>query len=191
MSLASRIGSGRLPVALLALSWVPIHQAEAQVDNSQCAPLTGGRPRVVETDRYRVVSVSPLFRINLVLEIEDWPKLRKVLQDFATAHGWFFRDQSEERRHVLKRLYITLCAENGLRFRASEQRWASRGYASASPGYGLPLPLYGDVPDDVWQPVAVEMVQLLESHWPNRVRFRNGDGYIVERPDFLDVGTRQ
>jgi hypothetical protein len=176
-------------LASLALSglWLGgMNAAKTQGRELECGSMTG-RTQVIETQDAILIREFPLFRIRLDLEMEDWPELRSALQEFADTRGWIVRDLSEVRPDVVRILHIDVCADNGLRFSVSEQRWAWRGYASARPGYGLGMPLYGDLPDDVWQRAAADMVHWIETRWPDRVRFSDPGGYIIDRPDFIDT----
>ena len=44
--------------------------------------------------------------------------------------------------------------------------------------------LYGGVAEDVWGPVAVELVDMFGSSWPSGLRFLDGGGNEIDPPDF-------
>jgi hypothetical protein len=130
-----------------------------------------------------VTRVSAILRIDVKATNDDWGELTRLLHGFAESHGWSFRDQSETQPGVVKTLYLTLCAPNRPRIEVGEQRWASRDWANPIAGRGIMIGFYGDVAETAWHPVAIEIVALLETHW--RVRFLDGGGYEMDRPEFL------
>ena len=149
----------------------------ASVDDTSCLNLT----RLFVNGATRV---HPLFRMDLNATNDDWPELTRLLKEFAESRKWLFRDSSQSKPGVFKTLYVALCAPDQPHISIGEQRWASRNYAPL-PTRAIGINFYGDEPEAVWQPVAVELVQQLERRWPNGVRFLDGDGYFVEPPDFL------
>jgi hypothetical protein len=130
-----------------------------------------------------VTRVSAILRIDVKATNDDWAELTRLLHGFAESHRWSFRDQSETRPGIVKTLYLTLCAPDQPRIEVGEQRWASRDWAPPISGRGIMIGFYGDVPETVWHPVAIEIVALLETRW--RVRFLDGGGAEMDRPVFL------
>jgi hypothetical protein len=133
--------------------------------------------------------VSAIFRIDLGIVNDDWPELTRLLEGFAESHDWSWRNDSKEQPGVLKALYLNLCAPNGLLILVNEQLWANDNFAEPE-GRGLPLALYGAVTEDIWQPVAAEVVEILERQWPDNVKFTDGGGYVIGRPEFLREPVR-
>jgi hypothetical protein len=123
--------------------------------------------------------------MDLRLPNDDWAELTRLLKAFADSHGLSFRNASLSRPGVVKTLEVRLCAPNKPTIQIVEQRWASNDYLPPIPGRGIGIPFYGDVPPAAWQPLAVELVEMLERRWPNEVRFLNGGGYWIDRPEFL------
>ena len=157
----------------------PAVEAQSEKEDSSCHnPFVNG-----------VTRVSARFSVDLLIEVDDWPELTRLLEDFASTHGWSFRNTGRVDPGVLKTMYLSLCAENRVRIHVAEQRWAFQDYGPA-PGRGVGVPIYGDVPEFVWRPVAVEIVEILETRWPDGVRFRGGDGRLIDRPEFLSVSPK-
>jgi hypothetical protein len=166
---------GRVPVvaALSCLFLMPAKEVQAQVTSCH-NPFVNG-----------VTRVSAKFRIDLDIEKDDWSELTQLLENFAASNSWSFRNTSKVEPGVLNALYLSLCTDHGLRIHVVEQRWASRGYVHEIPGRGVGVPIYGNVPQAVWRRIAAEIVEILEVRWPDRVRFRSGDGRLIDRPEFL------
>ncbi len=133
--------------------------------------------------------VSAIFAIDLGIVHDDWPELTRLLEGFAVSHGWSWRNDSEEQPGVLQALHLSLCAPNRLLIGVHETRWPSNNFAGI-PGRGLGLAMYGDLAEEVWQPVAAEVVEILESRWPDRVKFTDRGGYVIDRPVFLRQPAR-
>jgi hypothetical protein len=129
--------------------------------------------------------VSPKVRIDLDISLEEWPDLIELLKDFAIANDWAFRDSSETRPGVVKTLYLSLCKQNSLAIRVSEQRWATNAFEPFIPGRGTGVRIFGEVPEEVRREVAVKLVGLLEARWPHDVRFLDEDGRVVDRSVYL------
>ena len=136
-----------------------------------------------------VTRVSAIFQINLKVSNDAWPELTDLLEEFAEYHKWSFRNTSRPDNGVVKTLEISACAPNQPLIGINQLRWASNDYAPL-PGRGVEIVLYGNVAEPVWQPVAREIVTMLETHWPDDVEFLSGSGHEIERPDFLgDAGA--
>jgi hypothetical protein len=133
--------------------------------------------------------VSAILRLDLKLSNDAWPELTDELVRFGRDLGWSIRNTSQVQPGVAKTWEISLCRSDRLSVFVNELRWATDGYAPASPGLGIPVNMYGEVPPDAWQPVARDLVHRLEARWPGKVRFKNGDGYEVEPPAFLNLDT--
>ena len=163
------------PLLLVFLQLRPEVEAQSQIEDKSCHnPFARGAARVL-----------PSFSIDVAIENGDWDDLTSVLEDYAKLHDWSIRNTSKVEPGVLKALYLSLCTDSGLLIRVTEQRWAARDYTTAIPGRGVEVPLYATLPRAAWRPVAIEVVGILESHWPGRVRFRGADGELLARPEFL------
>ena len=130
--------------------------------------------------------VSAIFQLDLQITNDEWTELSQLFLEFGESHGLSFRDSSEV-RDVVKILYLSLCAANQPNIEVAEQRWEQNAFAPPIPGRGIGMAFYGEVPEAVWHPLAVDIVMTLEGRWPQRVRFLNGDGRWIDRPAFLDA----
>jgi hypothetical protein len=129
--------------------------------------------------------------MDLRVPNDEWAELTKLLKAFADSHALSFRDASLSRPGVVKTLELRLCAPDQPTIEIVEQRWANNEYLPRIPDRGVGIRLYGDVPEVVWQPMAIQIVSMLERRWPNEVRFLNGGGYWIDRPAFLGAHTTE
>lgn len=135
-----------------------------------------------------VQRVSAKFRIRIDIPDTDGPELGRVLRGFAEAHDWTFRDLSKSRPEVEIIRFNVCDSTHRLMVTVNKQRWASDldpSQPSPPRRQGFYVPLYGDAPDSAWQPAAAGIVDALETRWPGAVRFIDGAGSEVDRPDFL------
>lgn len=132
-----------------------------------------------------VKRVSAILRLDLKVSNDEWPALTDELLRFGQDLGWSTRNTSQVQPGVVKTLEISLCRSDRLSVFVNEQRWARNGYANSTPSWGVAVNMYGDVPANSWQPVGRELVKRLDLRWPGKVKFKNGDGYEVEPPEFL------
>ena len=135
--------------------------------------------------------ISALFGVEIVADHRDWPEVTEALELFAQERGWSLQDESQMRPGVVETLAINICAPDQPVLVVNEIYWLFRPEVID----GVPIPprspairfvLYGDAPESVWQPVAADMVAMLETRWANRVRFRDENSYLTDRrPAFL------
>ena len=133
--------------------------------------------------------VRAKFGTEIVAGQDDWPDVVRLMGDLAEQRGLYFRDASDSKPGV-DTLALSACAPGQPLVWVNEIEW---DWSIASE---LPRPpeiepyirfgIYGDVPETIWQPVAADLVAMLEARWPNRVRFRDENSYLTDdRPDFL------
>jgi hypothetical protein len=133
-------------------------------------------------------SVVPKVRIDLDIAMDDWPRLTNLLEQFGASHNMSFRS-SNEGNPAVKVLGLSACTEEGLVITADEQRWASRNYASPIEARGVPIGVF-DLNDGTgWQPLARQLVAVLDSEWRGKVRFRDGNGRLVPESAVLAPQT--
>ena len=129
-------------------------------------------------------SARPKVQIDLDIATDDWPSLAALLGQFAASRGMSFRDASENRSAV-KILGLSACNENGLVITADELLFASRNYAPPVAGGGTPVSVF-DLNDGVgWQPLAQDLVAMLDAQWRGKVRFRDGSSRFISSTDAL------
>src|SRR5262249_32440264 len=129
-------------------------------------------------------SVRPKVNIDLDIAMDDWIALTNLFQDFAVSHDMSFRN-SNDSKPAVKILGLSACTEQGRVITADEQRWAPRNYAPAIAGWGVPVSVFDLNDGNAWQPLARDLVAVLDLRWPGKVRFCGGDGRIVPKPPEL------
>ena len=125
-------------------------------------------------------SASPSLHIDLDIAMDDWPALTTLVENFGVSHGMSFRNSSSSKPAV-KVLGLSACTEQGLVIEANEQRWASRNYTPLIAERGVPISVFDLTDGNQWQPLARELVAVLDSRWPGKVRFIGGDGRSIPR----------
>lgn len=126
-------------------------------------------------------SVTPKVGIDLDIAMDDWPRLTSLLEEFARSRRMSFRNLNGTRAAV-KILSLSMCSDEGLVITADELRWASRNYAPAMEGRGVPVGVF-DLKDGAgWKPLARELVAVLDSEWRSKVRFRGSNGRLIPEP---------
>ena len=154
----------------------PRPQEPSTIDTSCHNPFRSGTTSVV----------SPKEVIDLGVEEDQWSDLTSLLNEFAKRHALSLRDTSMTIPGELVNINLSLCAENSLRILVLENHWKT-AHAYDHPGRFTPVILYGNVPPELWQPMARELVRDLEARWPGKVRFVDRDGKVrTERPSYLD-----
>jgi hypothetical protein len=126
-------------------------------------------------------SVAPKLSLDLDIAMDDWPRLTKLLQEFAASHGMSFRNESQSEPPV-KVLSLSECTASGVLISADEQRWAHQNFAPSVPGRGISVTVYNPNDDSGWLTLARELVARLEADWTDKVRYRGSDGRIVPKP---------
>jgi hypothetical protein len=129
-------------------------------------------------------SMSPSVNIDLDIAMDDWPRLTKLLEEFATSHGMSFRNLSKSESSV-KILSLSECTASGIVISTNEQRWAHQNFAPPLLGYGVSIGVFDPNYDSYWLALAQELVAKLETEWAGKVRFRGGNGRIVPKPPQL------
>jgi hypothetical protein len=163
------------------------HRAEGPVPASRAVPLaaialllTGAVAAIPEIAKDRTchnmfrdgrrTGIAPQAHIQLDVDLKEWPKLIQIFEKFGAAHNLLFRSSSQSKPGVVEMLYLSLCNEQGVNVRVSDQRWASRNYAPFGKG-GTDLGVYELQANSGWERIAQGLVSELDSTWPGRVRF--------------------
>src|SRR5262245_13068770 len=58
-------------------------------------------------------SINPQVNMYLEIEMDDWPKLARMFERFATTHGMSVRNASRDDLSALRVLSLSLCNERG------------------------------------------------------------------------------
>ena len=135
----------------------------------------------------RTTVLAPRENIDLGVEEEEWPELKSLLKDFAGSRDWSFRDSSVLKPGEVNAIAVSVCAESPwLDILVLENHWKTT-HVFDHPGRFTPVVLYSDGSTEQWQRVARELITDLETKWPGKVRFVDGEGQIrTARPKYLD-----
>jgi len=126
-------------------------------------------------------SASPKANIDLDIAAGDRSKLAPLLEQFAISHGLSFRNSSESRPEVAI-LSFSACSEQGVVINIHEQYWAAPEYAAPRGDRGVAIGVF-DLHDGAgWQPLARELVAVLDAQWQGKIRFRDPMGRLVPGP---------
>jgi hypothetical protein len=130
-------------------------------------------------------SVGPKVSIDLEIAMDAWPRLTRLLEEFGASHGMSFRNLTHSQPAVVDVLSLSACTEAGLVITAFEQRWADPRIASLLSDRGVPIGVF-DLHDGTgWQPLARDLIAMLDTEWRGKVRFRGDDGELVPKPAVL------
>ena len=133
-----------------------------------------------------VTRISALFSFEVRSSSkDDWPQLTLLLEEFANSRQWSFRNTSRSEPGVVDTVEISICSSDQPVIVVNERHWAARPSSLPPARTNVAIILYGSVAEDVWRPVAVELVDMFESSWPNGLRFLDGGGNEIDPPDFL------
>jgi len=140
-----------------------------------------------DMSRTGLTTIVPQARIYLQVADDDWPKLRKTIEDFSAKRELSLRDNGQPRPGVVPLVALSLCDDRGINILVNEQHW---GPGSASPlaGRGVGFIFYEVRPNSGWDVVARDLVNGLEAAWPGRIHFRDGDNRVVPMPEELKGG---
>ncbi|HEY1541748.1 MAG TPA: hypothetical protein VGG01_05020 [Xanthobacteraceae bacterium] len=125
-------------------------------------------------------------RVNVVLEIsaDDWLRLTKLFEEFATAHELSFRNNSRSPSDVVQVLNLSLCNDSGLNIEALQQLWHQ---VKSVPANGVTIGIYVLRNGSQWRGIAHDLAARLESTWPGKIKFKDGNGRIVPAPTNLQA----
>ncbi len=114
-------------------------------------------------------SASPKASIDLDIVSGDRSKLAALLDQFAISHGLSLRNSSESRPEVAI-LSFSACTEQGVVINVHEQNWTAPAYAAPRGDRGVAIGFF-DLHDGAgWQPLATELVAVLDAQWQGKVR---------------------
>ncbi len=128
--------------------------------------------------------ISPQVVVDLDVSESDWQELTAMYRLFAAQNALQFHHDNRETQGEVKIFYLSVC-NDGFAIQSNEQRWESKGYAHAMPGHGVGIAVYETATDSGWRPVFRRFIEQLEARWPSAVRFRDPNGALVEKPDWL------
>lgn len=183
---ALKVGSVVIGVALvlsLLIRKVPTKDAQSDLSDAACHDLRQLFPEGSSLAR-------ALFGTGILAGQDDWPAVVGLLKDLAERRGLEFRNASISRPGV-ETLQISACASGQPVVLVNEIEWDfgdNKDLRTRPRGEPIiDFAIYGDVPGDIWQPVATDLVAMLDARWPGGVRFRDEEGRLTsDRPSFLD-----
>lgn len=173
-------------VAVVAVVGVALLRLAPQGAVSSTTPETSCD--VVNLFAAGATSLPATFRMRVHIPDAELIELREVLKAFADLHDWTFRDLSMSRPGVETFTYYACDSTHALMAVVNEQRWGidpDPSQPSPPRREGIHIFLYGDGPDSAWQSPAARIVDALEARWPGAVKFIDGVGSEVDRPEFL------
>lgn len=129
-------------------------------------------------------SISPVARLELQVDDQEWPALIDVMRRVGTNHRLSIRDNSKVTPDVARTLYLSAC-NDGVNIEVAEQRWAHNDYKSLLGDRGVSIAVYSQHDGSYWPRVAKPLVESLEARWPGRLRFRGDRGEITPKPTEL------
>jgi hypothetical protein len=129
-------------------------------------------------------SIGPVVHWDLEISDSEWPKLKELLESFATTHHLSFRDESDVKPGVVRAFYVSACNEDGVNIEIGEQRWASENYENPT-GIGVSIGIYITKDDAGWIPLTKELIANLETQWPGKIQFKGDRGETVPKPKIL------
>jgi hypothetical protein len=129
-------------------------------------------------------SVGPQIRADLKLPAESWSTLRQIFVDFGAAHALSFRSDEQIRRGTVTWRDLNLCNEAGVNIDALDQPWLARmprlaEIKSPLADRGISLSVYALQPDSDWRPLARELIEKIDTTWPQKVTFSGPDGKVI------------
>jgi hypothetical protein len=127
----------------------------------------------------------PTVSIDLDVPDDEWATLTRLFEAFGEKHQLQFKNSSEEYSHV-RTLYLSLCNEAGAVITTAEQRWVSeKNEWAPSKTRGVYISAYDGRPASNSLQLARLLIAELEKKWPDAVRFRDGGGELIPKPDVL------
>lgn len=170
---AKRVGlpvfAALAPALLLSLPW-------ALADRSCHNPLSFGRK-----------SLSPEVNIDLDIGWEEWPALAEALESYANERGMFYRSSGVGPRGSFQTAYLSVCDESGVLISVNEMRSMRNRADDPFADFGVGVPVYEAKMGSGWQQTTIALIDRLEARWPGKVRFRDGVGNLVPKPEELSA----
>jgi len=154
------LGAGALAVALLVL---PILTKDRSCHNL----FRDGRNHI-----------RPMLSIDLNVEEANWGAVHAFYQRFSENNRLDFNGTIDRASNHVSLLSLSMCREPGLHVRTNEQEWYDSEFAFMA-DRGISISLFQTSEAADWQQLARPLVEELNREFPNRVRYRNGDGELV------------
>jgi len=112
------------------------------------------------------ILVRARFRIEILAAEDDWPDVVRLMRDLAEQRGLSFQDLSLSQSGA-KTLALSISAPGQPLVLVNDIEWNLRNTPDLPrPPEGEPFirfAFFGDVPASMWQPVAADLISILDS----------------------------
>jgi hypothetical protein len=128
-------------------------------------------------------SIAPKVSIDLAITNEEWPFFVNLFSEFSLAEGLDFQNLSEDKPDSYKGLSISLCDESGFAIQVNELRWAHNNYENQINGVGVNIRIFEMGENTNFKNITNKLVNELEKKWPKKVKFRDSQGYVIQKEE--------
>jgi hypothetical protein len=129
-------------------------------------------------------SIGPQIGADISLPAEDWPTLTQIFVDFGRTHSLSFRRDEQIRRGTLMWRDLNLCSEAGVNIDAVEQPGLAQ-MKSRIADRGIDITVYELKPGSDWKPLARDLINRIDTTWPQKITFRDPDGRVISVEEAL------
>jgi hypothetical protein len=129
-------------------------------------------------------SIGPQIGADISLPAEDWPTLTQIFVDFGRTHSISFRRDEQIRRGTLMWRDLNLCSEAGVNIDAVEQPGLAQ-MKSRIADRGIDITVYELKPGSDWKPLARDLINRIDTTWPQKITFRGPDGRVISVEEAL------
>jgi hypothetical protein len=130
-------------------------------------------------------SIGPQIGADIKLTAEDWPTLRQMFIDFGVKHSLSFRSDQQIRRGEIMWRDLNLCNEAGVNIDVLDQPWLTQ-INPALAGRGVSFRVYELKVGSDWNRLARNLIDEIDTTWPDKTTFRGPDGKVVSTQDALN-----
>jgi hypothetical protein len=129
-------------------------------------------------------SIVPQITADINLPTEDWPKLRQIFVSFGERHSLSFRGNEQTSQGTPVWRDLNLCSEAGVNIYAVDRQWLAQIKSPPSvargPRYrGVQFSVFELRPGSDWKPLARDLINEIDTTWPQKTRFSGPDGRTI------------
>lgn len=129
-------------------------------------------------------SIGPQIGADIKLTADDWPTLRQMFIDFGAKRSLSFRgDQHVQHGKIMWR-DLNLCNEAGVNIDALDQPWLTQ-INSPLADRGISFTVYELKLGSDWNRLARDLIDEIDTTWPDKTTFRGPDGKVVSTQEAL------
>jgi hypothetical protein len=166
-------------------------------DNSCHNPFRDGR-----------MSLLPQIHADVNLTTEDWPALAQILTDFGASHALSIRSDQKILNGELMWRSLDLCNEDGISIKIEDWLWLDRMPPPPPDRFknlgdsvakdvsdrikrasdrmkGIKLEVHELRPGSGWSPLTHELLEKIETRWPQKIVFEGSDGKAISEAEAL------